>query len=421
MPIVKLWQLLEHKSKTPIDHPDSSVTRAKLEYPTVNVSFAYLAAIDQVLFCSERAYGCCVLARTTFTDKAAFGACQVNMCPEIVGRVVDKANFYVSVYNPTSSTADHELAKSVAGAWTRIATEAIDIDYSGRGLMLSCSGSSIKSMRFELPVPRDPLSLPPPNYTISVTDTSFASGRFGYRTSAPTAPHGSCLPDSVYLKPPASEVLRAIAIIETETIGDGSYESPFRPSMSEDLVDVSELQSIPDFLKLEKRKYDMLKAKGFTEEEMNVLLGYVPQHQVNLNSVSWGAFEFSEKSPTNIIVVSSDNPYSPGAVDRQIESARKKRLRTLRSPRDYGEAVSQYNTLRRDFEHWLAGKDNYAYQALGWGELELFAAADFYHGELLEHKTHYEQLRQVQSIELENTLKTLIEKLEKVEVLKKGW
>jgi len=34
--------LNNHRLKTPIDHPDFSITRAKLEYPTVGVSFASL-------------------------------------------------------------------------------------------------------------------------------------------------------------------------------------------------------------------------------------------------------------------------------------------------------------------------------------------------------------------------------------------
>jgi len=42
----------------------------------------------------------------------------------------------------------------------------------------------------------------------------------------------------------------------------------------------------------------------------------------------------------------------------------------IRVPRDYMEAVSLYNQLRRDHPHWLAGKDNFAYQVLGWEELD---------------------------------------------------
>jgi len=394
-----------------------AVTRAKLEYPTENVSFAYLAAIDKVVFCSLNVYSYLVLARSSFADKAVFGAVQVNSYPTMVGRLVNGTNYYACTYLPQAGTSDHFLDKTVNGTPTTLGYEAIDIDRSGRGLMISCSGSSIKSMRFELPAPRDPLSLPSPNYTIAATDTTFASGYFGYRPLSDMYPHGGCTPDSVYLKPPASEVPRAVAIIEVEAVGDGSPESPFRPLLSETLVEVSELRNAPDFLKLEKRKYDVLKAKGFTEEEMKISLGYVPQHQVNLDSVSWGAFEFSDRSPTNIVVITSDNPYSPGAIDRQIELAQKKGLKALRAPRDYGEAVSQYNELKRDFKHWLAGKDNYAYQTLGLEIFDLFQNVDFYYGELIEHKTHYDQLKAVPEQELRRRLEELEERLRRVEVL----
>jgi len=426
-----------HRLKVPLDHPDlsvttakiadsaiatakiadSAVTKAKLEYPTVDVSFAYLAAIDKVVFCSHWTYGYSVLTRNSFADKAVFGACQVNRYSLMMGRVVDKGNFYFSVYDPGVTTGDHYLAKYVAGAGTGLGSEAIDIDNSGRGLMISCSGSSIKSMRFELPAPRDPLSLPSPNYTIAVTDTSFASGYFGYRPLRETYAHGGSTPDAVYLKPPASEVPRALMIIEVEATGDGSPESPFRPLLSETLVDVSELRNAPDFLKIEKRKYDVLKARGFTEEEMKVLLGYVPQRQVDLDSVSWGSFEFSERSPTNIVVVTSDNPYEAGAINRQVEFAKKKGLKALRPPRDYDEAVSQYNELKRGFKHWLAGKDNYAYQTLGLEVFELFQSVDFYYGELIEHKAHCDQLKAVPRQEIERRLEELEERLKRIEVL----
>jgi len=252
---------------------------------------------------------------------------------------------------------------------------------------------------------------------VSATDTAFASGTFAVRASNVGGPGETAAGLHAFLRAPASPGPSALAIIEVEVVGDGSPESPFRPLLSENLVDVSELQNAPDFLRLEKKKYDVLKARGFTEEEMKVLLGYVPQHQVDLDSVSWGAFEFSERSPTNIIVVTSDNPYRPGAVDRQVKFVEKKGLRALRPPRDYDEAVSQFNKLKRDFKHWLAGKDNYAYQVLGSEVFELFQVADFYYGELIEHKTHYDQLKQVPSWELRSVLTMWMERLEKVKVL----
>jgi hypothetical protein len=149
------------------------------------------------------------------------------------------------------------------------------------------------------------------------------------------------------------------------------------------------------------------------------LLGYIPQHQIDLASVTWGAFEFKEDSPTNIIIITGDNPYQQGAVERQAEQARSKNLRVLDPPRNYGEAVAQYNQIKRDYPYWLAGKDNYAYQTLGLEELDLFQNIDFYYGELIEHKTHYQQLKRIPDFEMWRRLEVLEEKLSKVTVLTK--
>jgi fructose-1,6-bisphosphatase/sedoheptulose 1,7-bisphosphatase-like protein len=92
-------------------------------------------------------------------------------------------------------------------------------------------------------------------------------------------------------------------------------------------------------------------------------------------------------------------------------------MRVLDPPRNYGEAVAQYNKLREEFPHWLAGKDSYAYQVLGWEELDIFQNVDFYYGELIEHKTHYQQLKQVPDFEMWRRLEELERRVEKIEVL----
>jgi hypothetical protein len=56
---------------------------------------------------------------------------------------------------------------------------------------------------------------------------------------------------------------------------------------------------------------------------------------------------------------------------------------------------------------------------LGLEVLEHFGNIDFYYGELLEHKTHYNQLKNVNPQEIENRLNELIDKLSKVSVLTK--
>ncbi|RLI07543.1 hypothetical protein DRO42_07930 [Candidatus Bathyarchaeota archaeon] len=93
--------------------------------------------------------------------------------------------------------------------------------------------------------------------------------------------------------------------------------------------------------------------------------------------------------------------------------------------------------LKKDFPEWLAGKDNYAYQTLGHADIEPLAVADFYYGEVIDHKTHYDQIKKVPDWEMERTLRRWKDGLDKVtavtseqkehhqkkleEILKRGW
>jgi hypothetical protein len=170
-------------------------------------------------------------------------------------------------------------------------------------------------------------------------------------------------------------------------------------------------------LHAEARRYEILRAKGFTDEEMRPVFGYIPQHQIDLDAVTWGAFEFSEKSPTNIIIVTGDNPYKQGAIERQAEHARRRGHRVFAPPKSYDEAVALYRKLKSDFPHWLAGVHNWCYQILGHEFFDWLQNADFYYGELLEHKTHYNQLKQVPEWEIESRLLELKARLEGMKTL----
>jgi hypothetical protein len=421
-----------HRLRTPIDHPDSSVTRGKLEYPTVDVSFTYLSAINKVKGCSFGVWGYMLLTYDSFSDKSVFAFLQVNDHALNIGRASDKNNMYWCKFSPSQATADHRLEKYVAGTTITLAYESIDIDNSGRGLQHSCSGSMLKSMRFELPLPVYPLSLQTPNATISATDTAFASGLWGLRFLRDASPHGGTESGSVFLLPPASALPPAQLILEVGVEGNGK-DIPYAPSLSKNLVEISSLQGLPDFLYQESKRYQILRNKGFTDEEMKLLLGYVPQHQVDLDSVTWGAFEFHpDKASAVIITIIGDNPYSLGAIERQKANAK----RVFKVPKDYDEAVNLYDQLKRDYPHWLAGKDNFAYQVLGFEVFDWLQNIDFYYGELIEYKTHYQQLKMVPDWEMRSRLNEIKDKLSRVnvlvderdkhlgklnEILKKGW
>jgi hypothetical protein len=425
-----------HRLMTPIDHPDLSVTRAKLEVPVSGVSFAYLACVNKVRGCAWITFSYFLLADWVFTDKSVFAFEQVNQAASIAGRLSDQNHLYRHAFDPSRTTSDHYIDVWTGGtSGTILASEAIDIDNTGRGGRLSISGSTIKGMRYELPTPVHPLSLPSPNATISVTDTTYASGYYGARTLRHTYPHAGTDPASMWLLDPASELPSALAVIEVEYAKGSAEGEPARPLLSENLVEVGGATS-PPHLHAEARRYEVLRAKGFTDEEMRLVFGYIPQHQIDLDAVTWGAFEFSEKSPTNIIVVTGDNPYKQGAIERQAEHARRRGHRVFAPPKNYNEAVALYKKLKSDFPHWLAGVHNWCYQIFGYEFFDWLQNVDFYYGELIEHKTHYQQLKQVPDEEIRRRLNELEEKIKAMtalieerdkhlrkveELLKKGW
>jgi len=374
-----------------------SLLRSQLEYPTVDVNLAYLIAINKYRhlrgIMGYDDHG--IAAFDSFSDKAIERIIVWNS--ESPCRYVDANNHYSQSIDTAKSTADHFLSKRSGGTNSTLATESVDLGARATKLIkFSISGSTLKGFREDMTTPK-----------ISATDTAFASGYFGVRVEVGNAYISDNYSDLGTLRAPSSQLPPPILIIEVDVIKtpDGVY----RPNLSQNLVEISSLTGLPDFLYQEAKKYEILRNKGFTDDEIKLVLGYIPQCQVDLDTVTWGAFEFSEKSATNIIVITGDNPYQSGAIDRQKSAAK----RVFTPPKSYDDAVALYNKLKNDYPHWLAGKDNFAYQVLGYEELECLAVVDFYYGELIEHKTHYDQLKRVPDWELRNILRMWSDRLER--------
>jgi hypothetical protein len=416
-----------HRNAIPIDHPDGSVTRSKLELPVPPVSFSYMAVKDalDVGWYWDDAHPL-VFYNTVVVDSAIYVLHADSYGPRPVVRWQGSAkilnkNWYEAWINSVATTSDFMIRRSVNGYISVLAGEAVDLaGGSTYPVLFSVSGSSLKAVRY-----RSNGTVA----TINATDTTFVSGYTGYVHNT----YGAATLDYVMgISPPLTPVPVAQAIMEFDVEGSGKMDDPYRPSMSKNLVEVNSLIGLPDFLYREAEKYQVLKNKSFTDEEMMLLLGYVPKYQIDINAVTWGVFEFNPESPTVVIAVAGDNPYKEGAVERQKAVAE----RWWRPPGDYREAVELYNQLRRDHPYWLAGKDNFIYQMLGLEIFEWFQNVDFYYGELIEHRTHYDQLRQVGDEEIRRRLNELIEKLSNAaglgderkkhiakakEVLKRGW
>jgi len=425
-----------HRLRTPIDHPDGSVTTPKIadrnvtrpKLEDIESSLLWMLVKGSYFFTSADGVRYRVEAfPTAYADKRVYMITNSNdgeLKSGCAARASDYQNYYWFGVATAFSTADSRLDKIVGGTVTCLAYEAVDLGDYTLTLSLSISGSTIKAFRTDMTTPK-----------LTATDTSLASGYWGHSESGTSnwACHAfihaliTC-----QLLAPASKLQGASAIIELPIEGNGKIDDPFRPSFSKDLAKITSLAGLPEFLYAEARKYEILKDKGFTDEEIKAVFGLI-QYQVDLNSVTWGSFELHpDKASTAVVIIMGDNPYKSGAIDRQKAKAK----RAFTTPRSYSEAIALYNVLKKDHPYWLAGKENFAYQTLGLEVLDWMQNIDFYYGELLEHKTHYQQLKQVPDFEIRNRLNELIERLSKVsvltderdkhiakakEILKKGW
>jgi hypothetical protein len=229
----------------------------------------------------------------------------------------------------------------------------------------SVSGSTLKIFRDrnegEAPIYKDLnefiSNIPNINPRTTATDTEIAQGRFGVTVNRDYGWIYTLTSYSARLLPPASKSLPAKAVLEVDVEGSGKAGDPYRPKIPE--------------------------------------------------GVSWGAFEFHPSKASSVVVT----VFNGG----NIQNVNAKRV--FKPPKDYGEATDLHKQLVRDHPEWLAGKDNFIYQCLGLEVFEYFGNIDFYYGELLEHKTHYQQLKNVNPYEIERRLNKLIDGLSGVSVL----
>ena len=395
-----------------------TITKDKLEYPTENVNIWYLAFIDKAesrgYRCNTPLYG--LFTKDAFVDKALdaymTGACccdndaRAEFCDDRFSTACQRYSQYANV---TKSTMDHLVEKCASGGTTTLGSESVDLEqrYYYR-FVFSVEGSSLNAYRDDLTTPK-----------ITVTDSELSSGRWGHFPGVFAKTDGLCNVAifNGILKAPLSKAPKAIAVLEVDiTQVVGRFEClETMPLLAEEMKPATVSKN--PYLFREYKKYELLKNKGFSDEEIPIILGYMPQYEINVASVTWGAFDFRPEHNTMLITVSGGNQYTgEKAILKQIEFTKSKNLKVLKPPKDYNEAVEQYKQLKREFD-FVAGKDNYAYQTLGHEVFGLFQVADTYYGNVVD-EIKPDAYKNVPSFEMERTLNMWMERLKRATILK---
>ena len=345
-----------------------TITRADLEYPTENVTFAYLAAINKLKDITKIAIPNAIAFVTLdgFTDKDILTALHGYGGGLILMRWTDENNYYDVVHRAVETTADHKLRSVVAGTITDLATEAVDLNYSDY-YRSGVSGSTLKSDRGVDGV-----------VELNATDTNFMSGSFGLAQYSGTYDNTSLAYLPAKLMPPATKLKPSVRIFEVDVIGTGkTNEDPIRP---------------------------------------NFLKKLTPEGDKDLLSITWGAFDYKGE-PTMLVVVTGDNPYQRGAILEQESYVKSKNLKVYKPPRDLLEARQLHRQIKQERPEIIAGAHNLAYQCIGHEELEYLAAADFYDG-FTQGIYDIKHLKNVPDWELRRTIARWKDRLKRVKIAK---
>ena len=346
---------------------DRAVTRAKLEYPTEDVSFAYLAVINKIKVDSSAiGYTGGVVTDDSFTDKAVQCIAVATLSKQL-GRFVDGDNSYIQTQYTGESTADHNISKRVSGTNTTLATESVDLNsWEAYLYKFAISGSTLSSYRNDMSTAK-----------ITTTDTDLTSGSFGYRWNGNQI--AGPLELTVKLVAPSSPLPKPLAVVEVPVIGKGTEEDPIRPQLPQDLRDPKELG-----LNLNKP-------------------------QINLKSVTWGAIDYKGGNTMIIAIYKHGADYlDPNRFEEVVKMAQNK----FKVPNSVQEAEQLHKELRKANPDMIAGKHTVAYHLLGDENIEPCSVADFYHGNMIEDN----KIKGVPEWELRRTLLRWKDRLEKARI-----
>ncbi|MBS7627149.1 hypothetical protein KEJ51_09010 [Candidatus Bathyarchaeota archaeon] len=384
----------------PLTGEGGTVYRSQLEFPTVDVSFTYLDMIGKLAFqvnypysnpvyimrngdletISDRIFGHWINAGLpeNFTDKA-ISTCwfpykgQINA--RITGSYKQNGYYYPSQYGNnmdiSAATADNILQKVISytggSTTTTLGTEAVDLgDWFNYAWKFSVSGSNLKSFRETFNTAK-----------ISSTDTTLTSGYFAIgtriaRTSNPTdARCYDVMGLRAWYKAPSSAIVPSIAVIEFPATGSGTLEDPIRPSMVENLVEISQSQ--------------------VTHEEWLAIQcnpkGPDGLPLVNSLAVTWGAIDYKNE-PTMLCAIYEGSPsyLEPNRISKQADYVRSKGLTVESGPFNIDKTRNLHKKFRKNRKEMLITENELAYQLIGDESLEVSSIADFYEREVADLK-----------------------------------
>jgi len=148
----------------------------------------------------------------------------------VVGRSQGAGNHYITqLYNP-ATTADFRLCKVVTDVITVLASEAVDVGTARYyKIKLEVVNSDLKGYREDMTTPK-----------VTTTDTTFTTeGKWGvgdygeYRSEfLKLSGIGTCK-----LVTPLSPSPKVLRYYEVPIIGEGTFDNPFRPQLSEEIID----------------------------------------------------------------------------------------------------------------------------------------------------------------------------------------
>lgn len=293
----------------------------------------------------------------------------------VVGRVNNhpQDTAYGAAYNIQATTADFAIHKVLGGILTVLASEPVDLPeaYVAQ-TAFQAVGSNINAYRENMATPK-----------LSATDSDIASGLFCQINESSNYVDPN-LDISTRLVTPSSSIPPTVSVVDIDYVGSGVADEvrrisdPFRPHLPEDPVCVDPRER--------------------PEVEPNPRCPNDPNLRVmNARAVTWGAFEFKPREGSSVVVmVRSHN----------ADTLRSWGLNAVKPPQqlDITSVRQMYLDYARNHTEWLAGKDDWMYQLWGLEHLELNAVADFYYGNLVEHRKHYHELKRVPDDILRQTL-----------------